>query len=404
MQSQAQKAQGRAVVVSALLVSCVLSARAIGQPAEAEYANDHFIVKVRAGVEPAVLPGGLLSFADVQDADQPAQAVELFIAGLLEGCGATAIEPLIQFELTDEVLALATELGVLQQYVVNVSVGTEVPLVTDLLSLCVTHIESAMPSWYGELTQCQYDPPPTNDTFVCDQWALNNVGQLINFPPGPGYDLCGHGPGPGTLDADIDAPEAWSLETGYPPVVVAVVDTGADMDHPDLVGKLVSGQSFVRGECSEACHVPPGPSCPNVCELGGAGTGFAHGTFIAGIIAATANNTQGIAGVSQGAQVMPLRIGGGQQPRITLTAIKQALTWATNDSNVRVISMSFVWGPPGVLEPELTLAAQAGKLMVAGVGNDFGLPVLLPGFGPEGRRCHGDQLQGRKVLLRQRWS
>lgn len=69
-----------------------------------------------------------------------------------------------------------------------------------------------------------------NDTFYGDQWGLNNTGQALNTSPiTPG----------GTVDADIDAPEAWNLETGATnPVTVAVIDSGIDMTHPDLAGKI----------------------------------------------------------------------------------------------------------------------------------------------------------------------
>ncbi len=381
------RAQGT-VAISALVVSSVLSAQSMAQPAEPsfEFAEDHFIVKVREGVVPVVLPGGLLSFAQGQDDNQdPAgEVAELLIASFLDECNATVIEPVIQFEMTDAVLALATQTGLIRQYTVDVAPGTDIALVADILSLFVSHIESATPDWYVQFFQCQ-PPPATNDTFLCDQWALHNEGQPLCFSctSGPGCGPCGNGQClTGTPDADIDAPEAWSLETGSPDVIVAVIDTGAYMTHPDLVGKLVSGQNFARNECVDSCDLPPNGCNPSdtPCET----QAVSHGTFIAGIIGAATNNGQGIAGVSPGSRVMPLRT-----PSALASEVNPALTFAAGDANVRVINMSF-GAKQGSLEDGLSAAAAAEKLIVAAAGNCFGTippegcmnPVAYPASDP----------------------
>src|SRR4030042_5020261 len=61
-----------------------------------------------------------------------------------------------------------------------------------------------------------------NDTYFKDQWALNNTGTYAA----------------GTADADIDAPEAWDITTGDSGIIIAVLDTGIDYDHSDLVGNI----------------------------------------------------------------------------------------------------------------------------------------------------------------------
>jgi len=60
-----------------------------------------------------------------------------------------------------------------------------------------------------------------NDPNFPDQWALNNTGQLG-----------------GVIDADIDANDAWDIATGDPNIIVAVLDTGIDYDHPDLAANM----------------------------------------------------------------------------------------------------------------------------------------------------------------------
>ena len=90
-----------------------------------------------------------------------------------------------------------------------------------------------------------------SDTRFAEQWALQNTGQTG-----------------GTPGADIDAVAAWDLTTGSSQVVVAVLDTGVDARHPDLKGAI---EAYHRGAHSAK-------------DLPG------HGTHVAGIIAALANN------------------------------------------------------------------------------------------------------------------
>ena len=70
-----------------------------------------------------------------------------------------------------------------------------------------------------------------NDADFSYQWSLNNTGQTG-----------------GTVDADIDAPEAWDIATGNSSVKIAIVDTGVDLDHPDLAGKFTAGYDFVNND------------------------------------------------------------------------------------------------------------------------------------------------------------
>src|SRR5207249_6401101 len=74
---------------------------------------------------------------------------------------------------------------------------------------------------YAELDLIHHIFVTPNDPSFTDQWSLNNTGQ-----------------NGGTPDADIDAPEGWDIQSTAPNVIVAVVDTGARLDHEDLVDNL----------------------------------------------------------------------------------------------------------------------------------------------------------------------
>ena len=98
----------------------------------------------------------------------------------------------------------------------------------------------------------------------------------------------------------IGLPAAWEISTGRAPdaeVIVAVVDTGVFLGHEDLSGQLLPGYDFVRGRTGGAD--PGDPSRP--------GQSTWHGTHVAGTVAAATDNLKGVAGVSWGAKILPVR-------------------------------------------------------------------------------------------------
>jgi subtilisin family serine protease len=111
-------------------------------------------------------------------------------------------------------------------------------------------------------------------------WGLHNTGQAVNGVTG-------------TADADIDAPTAWDITRGDPNVIVAVIDTGADLNHPDLTANF-----FPRGteDWDFADTADPSPDDAN-----------GHGTHVAGT-AAGVDNAVGVIGVAPRCRIMPLRV------------------------------------------------------------------------------------------------
>jgi hypothetical protein len=114
-------------------------------------------------------------------------------------------------------------------------------------------------------------------------WGLHNTGQTVNGVAG-------------TADADIDAPEAWDFTRGDPNVIIAVIDSGADLNHPDLAANILprgaEDWNFTDGP-------PADPGSPQDTDPRG------HGTHVSGTIAAV-NNAQGVIGVAPRCRVMPL--------------------------------------------------------------------------------------------------
>lgn len=157
----------------------------------------------------------------------------------------------------------------------------------------------------------------------------------------------------------IGAEAAWDRTTGKSSVLIAIIDSGVDMDHPDLVGNLVSGYDFGEGDPD-----------PNDDVVG-------HGTHVAGIAAASTNNGIGIAGVGWNSKILPLKIAtasGG----VSLDAAVAAMKFAA-DRGAKVISMSFGgYGAPESEREAVDYAWAKGSLLFASSGNDGITEVNYP--------------------------
>jgi subtilisin family serine protease len=169
----------------------------------------------------------------------------------------------------------------------------------------------------------------------------------------------------------VNAPEAWARGATGAGTTIAVVDTGVDLQHPDLSSKLVAGHDFVAG--SSDC--PAGPQDEN-----------GHGTHVAGIAAAVTDNGIGVAGVAPDAQIMPVRVldadGSGASDDVAA-----GIVWAA-DHGADVINLSLGELPiVGQLEPlneeieaAVTHAWNAGSLVVAAAGNESFPLCSYPSF------------------------
>lgn len=167
-------------------------------------------------------------------------------------------------------------------------------------------VEYAEPNFYRFRTQ---EPPLPDDTGFGSLWGLHNDG--IQAHPVTRYDGTTLATAVGTLDADMDVPDAW----GDPrvqwnnEVIVGVLDSGVDVFHVDLDGNLWENPDpdDDSDDCANDLNgcdftVEPeegGPNGSDLLEDEGV-LGFDHGTHVAGTIAAVANNGVGVAGVCGG--------------------------------------------------------------------------------------------------------
>ncbi len=237
-------------------------------------------------------------------------------------------------------------------------------------------IEYAEPNYLGNF--CNTIP---NDPDFSQQWYLENTGQ-----------------NGGTPGVDIKAPEAWDIQTGDASVVVAVIDTGVDYNHPDLSANIwhnpgeipgdgidndgngyvddVTGWDFVSvPQYWAAPDEDAGPEDNDPLDRAG------HGTYCAGVIASAGNNSVGIAGVTWNCKIMPVRIGfrrsDGSSYFLDTDAARGIIYAADNGANI--INLSWIIrSSPEVVADAIRYAYSKGVVVIGAVGNDDAKGAVFP--------------------------
>jgi subtilisin family serine protease len=174
----------------------------------------------------------------------------------------------------------------------------------------------------------------TTDSYWNELWGLENLGQSIEGVPG-------------VADADIDAPEAWTITRGAG-VTVGVVDTGVNPAHPDLAGQIDTslGHDWVDGGAPDDAN--------------------GHGSHVSGTIAALADNGLGVAGVAPEAKVVALRVlnsvGQGY-----MSDVAAAFAYA-GQHGLRIVNASLAGGDSNALRQ--AIAGSPNTLFVVAAGNE----------------------------------
>jgi len=160
----------------------------------------------------------------------------------------------------------------------------------------------------------------------------------------------------------INGREAWDTNTGSNSVILAVIDTGVDLSHPDFAcaNKLTAGYDFYNND-----------STPD--------DDHGHGTHVAGIAGACSNNGVGVAGVNWNVKIMPLKVlsASGSGP---VSAEINAITWAV-DHGAKVLNLSLGSSSFSQAEADaVTYAYNHDVLFVAAAGNEYeeGNPISYP--------------------------
>jgi len=188
-----------------------------------------------------------------------------------------------------------------------------------------------------------------NDPLLSTQYNLHNIGQTG-----------------GVRDADVDAAEALRFYIDNPPIyepVVAVLDTGVELDHPDLVGHLLSGIDFLDDDDD--------PSDT-----------YGHGTGTASIVAAQLHNAEGIAGLCPNCMIRPVRVG-SFVVHFGSVEVAEGIFYAADPTQgaADVISMSLGGTCSDLWTDAVDYAFDQDVLMVAAAGN-YTLVVVYPAAYP----------------------
>lgn len=200
-----------------------------------------------------------------------------------------------------------------------------------------------------------------NDPSFAQEWNLQNWGQSG-----------------GTAGIDINATRAWDITTGSRNVVVAVIDSGIDLTHPDLAANLWTNPGEIAGngiDDDRNGFVDDIHGWNFVDNNANLQDGYGHGTHVAGIIGAVGNDGVGVTGVAWRVSLMVLRVqndsGAG-----TTSAVIGALRYATTmrrDFGINVVVTNNSWeaaaGYSGVIEGLIREQGAAGITFVAAAGN-----------------------------------
>jgi subtilisin family serine protease len=172
------------------------------------------------------------------------------------------------------------------------------------------------------------------------QWALENKGQKVcRFDGKNCID--------GKVGVDIKAKQAWTKNRDCRAIITAVLDTGADLRHPDLQSNLLPGKSFVDNVAS-------------------AQDDNLHGTHVSGIIAGAGSEAKGVMGVCNQAKILPVKVGSAEG-YLTDADVIEGIDYAVKQG-AKVVNGSFGGGPTNKLVKSAIQKA-SGTLFIFAAGN-----------------------------------
>ncbi len=354
------------IVACSLLLSLSASFAASGSPRDFEpvqngyasssapvlpYAPDRVLVKLtttaleRAELDVALRRGaaGRAVRTGLESVDR--KSAELGVSGIVRTFG--SVRNRVESE----------RLGIDRWFSFELDGTTDVPTAVARLA-ADADVETAAPDWRA------FPALTPNDPLFANHWGHDNTGQLPDFDWGGSWDHTGSPIGTPGFDADAETGWNGSQAYGSAGVVIAILDSGVDVGHPDLL--QVAGWDYGDGDSN------PDDNSGNP----------GHGTACAGVAAAIADNGTGIAGAAGGCSIMPLKTAdsGGT---MYFSYIDNALYHAA-DNGADVVSMSF--GAAISSNPSTDAALQycdnAGVTLLAATGNENDNAISYPAISP----------------------
>jgi len=155
----------------------------------------------------------------------------------------------------------------------------------------------------------------------------------------------------------VQATQAWDVTTGSPSINIAILDTGVDLDHPDLADKIVDNKNFSSSNTTDDV--------------------YGHGTHVAGIAAAITNNGIGVAGLGYAATIMNVKVLGDTGSG-TYSSVASGIIWAA-DNGADVINLSLGGTSESqTLQDAVNYAWSRGVVVVAAAGNNGKSDLFYP--------------------------
>lgn len=250
---------------------------------------------------------------------------------------------------------LAARYGLDRTYIVEVPAGTD----TETMAAAFARLPDVEIATVDTIGGVAADPLPPNDTRFGEQYALHNTGQFVQGQAG-------------VSDADIDAIEAWKIHTGdLGTVTIAIIDSGVN-SHTEYGTN--SGQTTTG-------RIIPGYNTNNPLTPFLTTDGCPHGTHVTGIAAASGNNNLGVAGVTWGAYILPIRVLNGCSGVVSQLAdgIRKAADLGADVGNVSLHYYNITVAESNLLRDAIAYARSAGMLLIAAAGNNNPGIVAYPG-------------------------
>ena len=304
------------LLLHTLAVSCVGDAQAPRLIRRQEtYVSGRILIKYRQGATELALPAKAEEF-DLQPSELSCGSVRVY-----------RVRPGTELEAA-ETLALDPSVEYAEPDYLIFAAGS----LAESPALALPALALGRPEAEGKsLSRLVWDADAPNDPLYDEQWALSK----------------------------IEAEGAWKISGGND-ITIAVIDSGTDLDHPEFTGRIVDGYDFVNGDDE-------------------ADDDYGHGTQVAGVAAAAANNDLGIAGLAWDAKIMPVKVldnrGRGMSSNLTC-----ALYWVA-DKGAHVVNISIIsFGPSLGMQSAINYAVEEDILIFAAAGNLFeeGNPLTYP--------------------------
>ena len=325
------------------------------------YANKRFT----NGFGKAVRRPRRLAFSQSTETLEPRFYLSAEVSGALVGLDSLTLDPdlydsskiLLQFRegVSPEEISAVLDGTTFKQTAALVPGLWEVELADDV------SIDSALEAFQADTSVLFAEPDyviqltaTPNDASFGSLWGLNNTGQVG-----------------GTLDADIDALEAWNVTTGSSSTIVAVIDTGVDYTHPDLATNIWVNSDEIAGNGIDDDgngYIDDIHGYDFVNNDGDPMDDNSHGTHVSGTIGAVANNGIGVVGINWNVQIMALKFLSASGSGYISDAVR-ALDYAV--ANGAKISNNS-WGGGGfsnAMNSAISRARNAGHIFVAAAGN-----------------------------------